>query len=709
MNNIIKNDSQIASEGAAGSEQQNNYPNTVNIIIIFTFTCIFNFIFLHLFEEYSENEKKWVLQQINTILNRLPKNYHDDFKQYICIDLKESQVKSDLNKCNFRIPKVNYDPQIKLFDDFKKVMNYCLPFWYIYKSGQPSKCPDVLNSYDMDDYILLTPIKVIQCAPPLRSNFAKILYMSLYELIRNSDIDKGIDNFDLNRFNLYIDTDNLYYKALKRLNLQNPKKEKLIYFLKIFKKLTILWLTINTEEFQPDSQPSKNFIYPETYDQMYSLFNINIESLNDIKKQNIEKLFVCDKYKNLLRPWITPSDVSKLKYDSNILKGIIEQFNVLNKARLEEIKILEEKAKQVSIEKIQKIIKEEVKITPGEEEESKKNIKEMIVPMGENLDKVANEWLILLDPNTQYYYFLNKQTKQTQWEDPFNDIKHFYIKESGEVAGTSDKSFIETHEVPLPRDYGDAEKRLKEKEAEAVRAAEAAREAAREEARVAREAAREAERVAREAAIEAAREAERVEAEGIKKDLSDYFTNSDRNKLLLYKFIEGDDSSKKYKLGTNWIVLLKNHRFYFYDVITNYCQITYPDSEYLLSYDGVNIAFTENTGNQEIPIDQVDNKLLTVISSPYAICRIMVILKESNDKNRSDQKLNEFNLPESLHQNFILLTAPKYKHYYTLDLLTNQTAWFNPTNDLEKPGIPPPPSPPPALVENYPDDDRISS
>ena len=185
----------------------------------------------------------------------------------------------------------------------------------------------------------------------------------------------------------------------------------------------------------------------------------------------------------------------------------------------------------------------------------------------------------------------------------------------------------------------------------------------------------------------------RLSEEEVEKELKKYFDDSVNNKTKIYEFLKPKEEER---LGEKWIVFLnKKGTYVFYDIVSNQCQFNYPDKDFGFSYDGTNVIETTNTF-QNKNIENIDPTLYKCITSPYAICKIMKILNEENNKNR--QILNLV----SLEKKWVVLLSPTTKQYYRLDLTTNITEWIEKKSEFKSN-----PSPPFALLTNNPYDRRI--
>ena len=184
-----------------------------------------------------------------------------------------------------------------------------------------------------------------------------------------------------------------------------------------------------------------------------------------------------------------------------------------------------------------------------------------------------------------------------------------------------------------------------------------------------------------------------LSAQEVEKELKKYFEDSVNNKTKIYEFLKTKREPYE-RLGEKWIVFLnKKGTYVFYDIISNYCQINYPDKDFGFLYDGINVIETTS----EFQNENIDPTLYKCITSPYAICKIMKILYEENSKNRKILNLNN-----SLEKNWVVLLSSNNKQYYRLDLTTNITEWIEKESASEST-----PSPPLALLINNPYDERI--
>lgn len=330
--------------GKRGEEYGWVHPNYVaieptadenNKIIIFTFTCMFNFIFYHLYRRYSENEKKWVTQQINTILYRLPNEYHALFNRCICIDFENSQVKPDTKLCNFLITITHYsNPQVKLLDEFIKVMKRCLPFWKIEDASddrllnQETKIDLHSSIYYINDnkkYILLQPISINTSYInyiPKKSNYMKS-FIKRYVDINNlsAEIKSG---------KTFAEIYNTTSEEMRREPEETKEKDikiSLLHFL-----LFLIFLRAKYPEVN-----KKIKFYPETYDEYYTLFS-------NISQNTIDQ--ICNICESLNRPlYISQSSLPPLRkrvylnppkfllpIDSDFIIPIASNLSVINES-----------------------------------------------------------------------------------------------------------------------------------------------------------------------------------------------------------------------------------------------------------------------------------------------------------------------------------------------------------------------------------------
>ena len=118
-----------------------------HINVINNFTAIFNFIFYLIFDKYGYNEKKWIVQQINSILKGLKNVSKDYLKEQICISFeKHPRVKGLCNltmkiskEANYKLENSPYYDDDVLLEELKKVLNRCLTFWKILPQEQETE------------------------------------------------------------------------------------------------------------------------------------------------------------------------------------------------------------------------------------------------------------------------------------------------------------------------------------------------------------------------------------------------------------------------------------------------------------------------------------------------------------------------------------------------------------------------------------------
>ena len=269
-----------------------------------TFNLIFNFIFYHIFNEYSENEKKWVIQQINTILNKLPEKYHDIFKKSICINLETTPFEvKEFSELNFVVVLDKTDvEQNKIIEELKRVMKRCLPFWKI-ETGRIFPCDfqpsdtnyKIVSSFyfntSTDSGLFLVPIQVnIKSPEPMNEKLAYDLFYSLINFENLKSINTDTQNF-------------MELFQSQRLIREESKSKSNTSFIILLICLKIKYPEIN----------KKIHFYPETYDEMYTLFsNISQRTIDEI-------LLVLEPNKcnplirDLLLPWIAPVPKDKLE------------------------------------------------------------------------------------------------------------------------------------------------------------------------------------------------------------------------------------------------------------------------------------------------------------------------------------------------------------------------------------------------------------
>jgi hypothetical protein len=277
-----------------------------------TFSTIFNFIFYHTFDEYSENEKKWVIQQINIILSKLPQKYHAIFKQYICINLDATPFEVKRLKGGDFGVKLHKDSvhQTKLIEEFKKVMKRCLPFWKIVDNKDSINCDakpinptewNIFSSQTQNNFLYLIPIKLIPSGIPIKKEIAEVIF---YTIGNFSKIESVIMQKTSTATFLQIFQDPTSILFPKKKNNERDPDEEMPEM--IFMKLLII-LKIKYQEIGKKIQ-----FYPETYDEMYTLFSYIPQTtidqiLDDIKKDEGGG-GICgnDKIRMLLLPWEAP-------------------------------------------------------------------------------------------------------------------------------------------------------------------------------------------------------------------------------------------------------------------------------------------------------------------------------------------------------------------------------------------------------------------
>jgi hypothetical protein len=186
----------------------NNDARIVEVIL--NFTAVFNFIFYLIFDNYEYNEKKWIVQQINTLLKGLSTQENIDFlKKNICISFEEEpHVKITDKNCNFimQISEEESSPYYvdnMLLEELKKVLKRCLSFWKIdnltYQLDDANKV-DINNTYkiDADNKIYFSPICLdtpnqIQLFP-IQKDIGNMIFniFSDYDILRGFTKQKNV-------------------------------------------------------------------------------------------------------------------------------------------------------------------------------------------------------------------------------------------------------------------------------------------------------------------------------------------------------------------------------------------------------------------------------------------------------------------------------------------------------------------------------------
>jgi hypothetical protein len=252
-----------------------------NKIIILTFTCMFNFIFYHLYQLYSEKEQAWVIQQINTILIKLPHGYHDMFEKCICISFKNLEVKmresETFKYCNFIIKITDSKHQVKLLDEFKKVMKRCLPFWKIKDPiddgtiNQETNINMRSSTYINNKYIFLQPISI---------NVSLINYIPKKSNYMKDFIEKYL-YVKMNKLFQMLFSNNSFAEIYQEISIQIKSKVVPTEDIKLSLFHFLLFLIFLKVKY-PEIDKKINF-YPETYDEYYTLFsNISQNTIDEI-------------------------------------------------------------------------------------------------------------------------------------------------------------------------------------------------------------------------------------------------------------------------------------------------------------------------------------------------------------------------------------------------------------------------------------------
>jgi hypothetical protein len=278
-------------------------------ITIKTFSVVFNFIFYLIFDKFDFNEKKWIAQQINTIEKLINESDINYFKKNICINFEELRVKNVIdnnfsfsisNKEKYLNKSSKYYTNDVLLEELKKVLDRCLTFWKIINEnkdesqliqsliseGAQHKFSTYFDSANRENRsIMLSPIMVnpdkIKLFPIKEYDGTIIfnIFSDIEELkflfgnesdMRypgSSDLGDDITNFF---------TEITFKKISERINQQlidmkapSPTNTVADLLAKIiFCFYTFIMLQLNYVF-------PKNKKYPETYDEIFTMFSNN--------------------------------------------------------------------------------------------------------------------------------------------------------------------------------------------------------------------------------------------------------------------------------------------------------------------------------------------------------------------------------------------------------------------------------------------------
>ena len=262
---------------------------------------VFNFIFFLIFDKYDYNEKKWIVQQINTLLKGLIRANIDYFKKNICISFEENpRVKVDDFDCNF-IMKIStgdvynsenspYYVDDVLLEELKKVLKRCLSFWKIDDYENPGYTV-AIGDTDYTYEIMGKNYNTICFSP----------FIVPPNQIQLFPIDKYIGNMIFSMFSDY----NTLMMVMQEKNPSNVNEQLSALFSQIetIKQYTEMVVNHIDANLSPDVIISinkfivcsyvfiilqsckifpKNKKYPETYDEIFTMFsNINTIMIND--------------------------------------------------------------------------------------------------------------------------------------------------------------------------------------------------------------------------------------------------------------------------------------------------------------------------------------------------------------------------------------------------------------------------------------------
>lgn len=261
--------------------------------IISNFTAVFNFIFYLIFDKYEYNEKNWIVQQINTILKGLKQENIEFFKQDICISFEKVPLVKDIKNCNF-IMKINSDDTYlnnnflnnnfyyvddMLLEELKKVLNRCLSFWEIHVKVAGVEDMDYTYRIDDDltyDEIHFSPIIVlpdkIQIFPINKDTGTILFYLFSDYKALNYMISED-SKLDVNKkiAEIFKNSASIVKQINDRLNqIGITINHNAIDLIKKFISCSYIFLALQNYNVFP-----KNKKYPETYDEIFTMFSNN--------------------------------------------------------------------------------------------------------------------------------------------------------------------------------------------------------------------------------------------------------------------------------------------------------------------------------------------------------------------------------------------------------------------------------------------------
>ena len=300
-------------------------PEVINKVIM-NFTAVFNFIFYLIFDKYTNpNEKKWIKQQIDTLFKGLNKELLRNtimpaFTDHICISLDDltTVVKATTN-CNF-IMKISkeattnsedspyYNDDV-LLEELKEVLNRCLTFWEILPQEQANKIQSTKqiittykNSTNPDyDEIHFVPFIVIPNKTilfPIKEDIGIIIFnlFSNIEELRPL-IDESAETEESNVVTKILSVYKLIRSIIDRINgvIQSTMPIKMkpadIVSIRKFIFCSYIFIALQSSNIFP-----KNKKYPETYDEMFTMFSdINEENFKEripVYSKNFYDFFV---------------------------------------------------------------------------------------------------------------------------------------------------------------------------------------------------------------------------------------------------------------------------------------------------------------------------------------------------------------------------------------------------------------------------------
>lgn len=256
--------------------------------VILNFTAIFNFIFFLIFDEYEYNEKKWIVQQINTLLKGLNPSDIDYFKLNICISFEEQPHVKKNEKCNFIMELIKEEDEL-LLKELGKVLRRCLPFWSIaHDDHELTEGNQYYSStfYKSDTKINFLPINVDpnkNMFIPIKKDIGILIFNNFSDpknTLKTVMLKKKPSEVNAQLKTLFSEIKNI--EGYTTAQLAHIKPNETPHNIQLINKFMIcfyIFIILQSCGIFP-----KNKKYPETYDEIFTMFsNININTISTYK------------------------------------------------------------------------------------------------------------------------------------------------------------------------------------------------------------------------------------------------------------------------------------------------------------------------------------------------------------------------------------------------------------------------------------------